>query len=416
MGRDTLQLGQNTVSKATDKALCQYLLSPYRDLSIRTYKQVHRLTFPEASKSVSNRILRLKLLKEVNPSAFLEHCGRHSLIAPVADSIDSCQTDSDDESNSDCHRDSASDNEAESGTNTMNEYGEKIVLCLPGGIIFCAIWTHIMLDPDRLKIEIAKDGCSVIKKEAMPEPDDEDLLKSFDWNNDDRHFVVKHVKDEVERMRRALKDGVKWKESTVIALKKEVFRHFVDCYGNASNDVYSDYDTERRQRIIFFLKTVDSEAAPRPASIVTSPSTRVASPSTRVPSPVTRGNPPHTPTTSNPVRGSVPLYASASASLRNQFEGSRKRHASDLSGIFDDNDDYGYMEADNDIDDKVYRLDNQIKSLKESLEQRDRQNLDAMSKLEAMMQRALSVAHFPVQASGFSEPPSQIVEQDTASL
>ncbi|KAL3927151.1 MAG: hypothetical protein SGBAC_013197, partial [Bacillariaceae sp.] len=119
--------------------------------------------------------------------------------------------------------------------------------------------------------EVAKDGRSFVKKEAQPEPFIGDILRSFPAVVHNRnHAVYQLLGRNINESRRRYKAMGKWKTTTNLKLDKEVVRSFVDTEGNGTNEVLVDEDDCDRQRIIFFLRTVESlKSSHPPATLVT---------------------------------------------------------------------------------------------------------------------------------------------------
>ena len=101
----------------------------------------------------------------------------------------------------------------------------------------------------------------------MPEPSIDDLLTSFTALKGNKHHIVTASLDTAMRqMNRAYSSCNVWKTTTILSFDKEVIRKFVDENGVETNQVYSDLDSCKRRRILFFLRTLESlDAGPQPA-------------------------------------------------------------------------------------------------------------------------------------------------------
>eukprot|EP00957_Ditylum_brightwellii_P056450 4278545-Ditylum_brightwellii.AAC.1 len=124
-----------------------------------------------------------------------------------------------------------------------NEFGDYIVIESSEELYFCVVWTNANLDPWYLQVHVGKSGGSVIMKQAKPIPDDpSELLREYSWGDNSTHFVAREFNEEVRRMKRELLKSNKWNETPLIHLDSEVVGHFVNVYGNKTNDVQTDID------------------------------------------------------------------------------------------------------------------------------------------------------------------------------
>ena len=293
------KLDSRSVSKATDKALCEFLLSPHYDITIRKYKKIKNLSFPEPAKTVTNRIRYLREVKKLAAQEFLNFCrDTHGLLIPSDNQADS-ESETSSSSNGDSDSES-SDEELFTPTfrnypikpktltfedvpNTFpkpinmatsaNELGKKIVLALPNGLYFCIVWTNVKLNPSTLQIEVSKDQFSVIQKQARPIPKTpHDLLDEYSWGSDCLNYVYQHVHGEIKRLTKGIDDKNKWEESTLLTINKKVVSTFVDFEGKETNTIQSSEDDDGRQHISFFLKMVESMENTPKAATFASPS------------------------------------------------------------------------------------------------------------------------------------------------
>jgi len=282
----------SSISATTERHLCEYLVSPFRTIALPEYLRNRNINFPETPKKVRNRKNYLQKLRDNDFSKFVSICRTHDVSIPS--SFRQCESDTDSESDSDDDLDDMSISfdappEPQRPTtkqpateqptteqlilnlnNNMSytgEYGDKIVVHMSHGLIFCAIWTNLVLDPNILQFEITADGKSVVQKELMPEPCIEDLLTSFNLLKANKSHIVTASLDTVMReMNRVYSSKNVWKTSTVLLFDKEVIRQFVDTDGTQTNQIYSDQDDKGRRRIMFFLRTLESmDSGPQPA-------------------------------------------------------------------------------------------------------------------------------------------------------
>jgi hypothetical protein len=267
-----LKLYKTSVSSATDKSLCEFMLSTNGDSSIRSYKRIMNLSFQEDANQISRRLRFLKEQKKENPDDFLAHCRSYEIFPshPATESDSESDYSSDDESfvskpivtnkRATTTTTTTSTKLLSRNTMTVNDFGKRIVVPLPNGLIFCIVWTNVKLDPSTLQIKVAKDGYSVIQRIAKPIPfDASELLEEYNWGMDSHHFVVQALEDATKKMKKAVNETNKWVESPLISLDKEIIGSFVNCRGDKTNTLEAAVDNEGRQRISFFVKTVESE-------------------------------------------------------------------------------------------------------------------------------------------------------------
>ena len=70
---------KNRISVETDKQLCKFLLSPYRNSSLRTYKTLYNFSFPELPKDISNGLYYLKKDFETDKAKFDSLCDSYGI-------------------------------------------------------------------------------------------------------------------------------------------------------------------------------------------------------------------------------------------------------------------------------------------------------------------------------------------------
>lgn len=149
---------RNVVSEETDKVLCEYLLSDLRHRTLKHYKFVKKLSFPESPRKVTNRLAYLKR----HNNYFLKRCKSHKLFA-------SCSADTYSESDSDSDSETESESEEEplptKKTQTPKDKKmatdfSKFMVRIAGGRIFCAIQLpadydgDITVSPDRTEVHV----------------------------------------------------------------------------------------------------------------------------------------------------------------------------------------------------------------------------------------------------------------------
>ena len=116
---------------------------------------------------------------------------------------------------------------------SQNNLGDKIVLNMPGGLIFCVIWTNARLDENVLKITISDDQRSVEQSQAKPLPENaSELLSEYKWGTETEHFVYKQVEAELGKLKKAVND-------TKNCLDERVLPFFVNHLGEEDNGIDS---------------------------------------------------------------------------------------------------------------------------------------------------------------------------------
>ena len=80
----TIRSNKNRLSPATEKHLCEYLVSPFCQSGLRSYKARHNLSFPEPTKQVSNRLFNLKKLYKSNVVDFATLCKSYGINSSVS--------------------------------------------------------------------------------------------------------------------------------------------------------------------------------------------------------------------------------------------------------------------------------------------------------------------------------------------
>ena len=65
---------KNRLTRDTDKHLCAFLLSSFRQSGLKSHKCHFRLSFPEAPKQISNRLECLKKMSRSNVAEFSRLC------------------------------------------------------------------------------------------------------------------------------------------------------------------------------------------------------------------------------------------------------------------------------------------------------------------------------------------------------
>lgn len=156
-----------------------------------------------------------------------------------------------------------------------NSLGDAIQVTLPNGIIFVALWVDIKLHPSTLETLVSQDGMSVMQRTKKPSPRNaKELLSHYSWAKDPMNVVVNSVDAELKKLKKATVTATEWKETDIILLEEEVIRQFVDIYGNATNEIGYKTDSDGRQMITFFLKTLRAhEVAPTAAKFTNSGAT-----------------------------------------------------------------------------------------------------------------------------------------------
>ena len=81
-------LKKNRLTIHTDKHLCTFLLSPFREAGLRAYKNHYNLSFPETYKQISNRLEYLKKVYNSNFLHFAEICHSLDISSTLSDPSD----------------------------------------------------------------------------------------------------------------------------------------------------------------------------------------------------------------------------------------------------------------------------------------------------------------------------------------
>eukprot|EP00957_Ditylum_brightwellii_P197450 15044017-Ditylum_brightwellii.AAC.1 len=222
---------KNSISRETEKSLCQYLLSPHRCQPLTYYKKLYNLHFPETGQKVTQRLYHLKKISKDQPGTFLQHCQAYNILVPVTlyENIDSSNSENNNSHNSNdsynnysisdsCKNNSYNNNNSYNDNNSYinnsnnskdsntfeshtqystektpdkvmpvqanaNTSGKRIALHLCNGLIFFIFWTDDNLDKDYLSISTSEDGHHVIQKQAQPiTKDATELIKKFAWS------------------------------------------------------------------------------------------------------------------------------------------------------------------------------------------------------------------------------------------
>ena len=69
----------NRVALETDKHLCKFLLSPFRESGLKWYKIYNNISFAESSKQTTNRLEYLKRLQQGKFVQFAELCQTYGI-------------------------------------------------------------------------------------------------------------------------------------------------------------------------------------------------------------------------------------------------------------------------------------------------------------------------------------------------
>jgi hypothetical protein len=99
------------VSTATDKHLCEFLLSPFKSIGIKIYKSKFspKLSFPESSQQITNRVKYLKKLQANNPDRFASICCNYGIGTASPPAVTDTSFDSDTSSGSESEGEDESD-------------------------------------------------------------------------------------------------------------------------------------------------------------------------------------------------------------------------------------------------------------------------------------------------------------------
>jgi len=144
--------------------------------------------------------------------------------------------------------------------NMANELGKTLVVKMPdNGLHFAIVWVDSKLS--NLEFVVSEDGFSVLQRSKTPQPDSaSDLLSHCTWASDPFHVVINSVNAELKMLKEKAqaKQKDQWTNSEVITLDEEVVRAFVDIHGNPTNSVGYNGNSDGRQIITFFLKTMEA--------------------------------------------------------------------------------------------------------------------------------------------------------------
>jgi hypothetical protein len=152
------------------------------------------------------------------------------------------------------------------GGDNGNALGEKVVVYLPDGYIFCILWVDARLDAASLQFLISGDGRRVVQRQKKPLPPSASAMLSqvYTFARDPKHMVVAQVEAELNRLKVGAQPNKEWDEDTVVDLKEEVLKIFFDVNGTPTNQIQYHRDhTDGRQWISFFVKTVRAQEAPQ---------------------------------------------------------------------------------------------------------------------------------------------------------
>jgi len=142
------------------------------------------------------------------------------------------------------------------GGDNENALGEKVVVYLPDGFVFCVVWVDARLDNNNLQILIGEDGMGIVqrKKKPLPTSATQMLGQIYRFANDPKHMVVAQIEAELNRLKIAALPNKEWDEETIVDLKEEVLKIFYDVHGTATNQIQYHRDSaDGRQWISFFF-------------------------------------------------------------------------------------------------------------------------------------------------------------------
>jgi hypothetical protein len=144
-------------------------------------------------------------------------------------------------------------------TRYPNQLGRIVSCALPNGLYFCTIWLNQPADEnDRFVIQGSHHVVWKPRQRSRAPPHATDLLECFSWASNTDHTVVQHVNSVVQQL--LLQDqGTNQDEVVLWTTPQTVLEHFVDVHGNAADTVYFITDPDGSQRILFFVKTVESD-------------------------------------------------------------------------------------------------------------------------------------------------------------
>jgi hypothetical protein len=114
------------------------------------------------------------------------------------------------------------------GGDNGNALGEKVVVYLPDGYIFCVLWVDAKLDNNILQILVSEDGKKIIqrKKKPFPKSASQMLSQIYRFANDPKHMVVAHVESELNRLKVGAQPNKEWEEETIVDSKRRSSRFF----------------------------------------------------------------------------------------------------------------------------------------------------------------------------------------------
>ena len=152
------------------------------------------------------------------------------------------------------------------GGDNGNALGEKVVVYLPDGFIFCILWVDARLNHEVLQFLVSEDGMKIIQRKKKPRPPSASTMLSqvYRFAQDPKHMVVAQVEAELSRLKIGVQPNKEWDEETIVDLKEEVLKMFYDVHGTATNQIqYHRDQSDGRQWISFFMKTVRAQEAPQ---------------------------------------------------------------------------------------------------------------------------------------------------------
>jgi hypothetical protein len=152
------------------------------------------------------------------------------------------------------------------GGDNGNALGEKVVVYLPDGYIFCVFWVDSNLDNSILQFLVSDDGRKIIQRKKKPLPTSASAMlgQVYNFARDPKHMVVAQVEAELNRLKIGAQRDKEWDEETIVDLKEEVLKVFYDVNGLGTNQIQYHRDrVDGRQWISFFVKTVRAQEVPQ---------------------------------------------------------------------------------------------------------------------------------------------------------
>ena len=157
------------------------------------------------------------------------------------------------------------------GKTFENDVGEKLVIKSKKGIYLVMVWVDS--DLHMLEFWVNENGRKVMMKTKTPSANVRakkilmEMGSHYGWAANEDHNLVTELDAELDAIRAAREaprdDG--WVDNTLLDLDEEVVRSIVDYKGNPTNVIDHYKDSDGRQRICFFLKTVRSNGLAPPA-------------------------------------------------------------------------------------------------------------------------------------------------------